>query len=307
VPTLRNCRAVHPPVHGRLSSPLPGQPPSRRHAAWWSNRARASLPILRDQPLPSTAESTVMDLVTLVAACALTVDPKLMHALIWQQSGGEPWSFSVLGERQPQVYRSAREVVHEAHFACPTGVPIRVGLTGLATDSASATLAMFMPCLNISTAARRITQLVDRCKTVPRFMANPVRCAIAAYRGSWDHPTTSWRMPYRRRSRRATRRTSTCQTRRTTDRVTLRLRLLSPVSTLSTTSPVTPDDQQQGWSSALFPAKSHQFDRLSTSTNTIGRGADRLQESRELIAHPTTPGLRDDGLLVRRLPKRRPQ
>ena len=50
-----------------------------------------------------------MDLVALVAACALAVDPKLMHALIWHQSGGEPWSFSVPGERQPQVYRSARE------------------------------------------------------------------------------------------------------------------------------------------------------------------------------------------------------
>ena len=36
-----------------------------------------------------------MDLITLVATCALTVDPKLMHALVWHQSGGEPWSFSV--------------------------------------------------------------------------------------------------------------------------------------------------------------------------------------------------------------------
>ena len=75
-----------------------------------------------------------MDLVTLVAACALTVDPKLMHALIWHQSGGEPWSFSVTGERQPQVYRSAREAVREAQTAVPQGVPIRVGLTGLAAE-----------------------------------------------------------------------------------------------------------------------------------------------------------------------------
>ena len=28
-----------------------------------------------------------MDLVTLIAACALTVEPKVMHALIWEQSG----------------------------------------------------------------------------------------------------------------------------------------------------------------------------------------------------------------------------
>ena len=36
-----------------------------------------------------------MDLVTLVTACSLAVDPKIMHALIWHQSGGEPWSFTV--------------------------------------------------------------------------------------------------------------------------------------------------------------------------------------------------------------------
>jgi hypothetical protein len=36
-----------------------------------------------------------MDLVTLVTACALGVEPKLMHALVWHQSGGEPWAASV--------------------------------------------------------------------------------------------------------------------------------------------------------------------------------------------------------------------
>jgi hypothetical protein len=131
---------------------------------------------------------TVMDLVTLVATCAFMVDPKLIHALIWHQSGGEPWSFSVAGERQPQVYRSALEAVREARTAVPQAVPIRIGLTGLAAESTSATGAMFMPCLNISMAARQITQLVDRCRTVPSFKADPVHCAIAAYRGSWDHP-----------------------------------------------------------------------------------------------------------------------
>jgi hypothetical protein len=102
-----------------------------------------------------------MDLIAIVAACALTVDPKLMHALIWHQSGGEPWSFSVAGERQPQVYRSAREAVIEAHRSALTGPPIRMGLTGLGVDSAAATLAMLMPCPNISIAARQITQLSD--------------------------------------------------------------------------------------------------------------------------------------------------
>src|ERR1700676_4973204 len=100
-----------------------------------------------------------MDLVAVVAACALAVDPKLMHALIWHQSGGEAWSFSVAGERQPQVYRSALEAAREPQTALPQGLPIRIGLTGLAAESTLATEAMFTPCLNISMAARQITQL----------------------------------------------------------------------------------------------------------------------------------------------------
>src|SRR5579859_4693346 len=113
-----------------------------------------------------------MDLVTLVAACALAVDPKLMHALIWHQSGGEPWSFSVPGERQPEVYRSPREAVVEVHRSAPAGLPIRIGLTGLAVDAETATLAMFMPCPNISIAAQQIDQLMERCKVTARFTAN---------------------------------------------------------------------------------------------------------------------------------------
>jgi len=76
----------------------------------------------------------VMDLVTLVTACAFTVDPKIMHALIWHRSGGEPWSFTVPGERQPQVYRTVVDAVRAAHATYPDDVAIRVGLTGLSGD-----------------------------------------------------------------------------------------------------------------------------------------------------------------------------
>jgi hypothetical protein len=248
-----------------------------------------------------------MDLVALVTACALAVDPKLMHALIWHQSGGEPWSFSVPGERQPQVYRSTPKAAHEARTALPAGVPIRVGLTGLAADPTTATAATFTPCLNISMAARQIAQLVDRCKTVPAFRADPIHCAIAAYRGAWDHPDNKFAdavqtsmvkgdapnfdMPgdgYLASGDAAPEVARTGQRTFTTPAVTL-------------------DDQQQAWSSALFPARSQQFGRLSTSKSSNGPDADRLQESSEFSAHPMTPGLRDDSLFVRRLPERRPQ
>jgi hypothetical protein len=179
-----------------------------------------------------------MDLVTLVAACALTVDPKLMHALIWHQSGGEPWSFSLSGERQPQVYPSAQEAIREARTAHAEGVLIRVGLTGLATDSRSATLAMLTPCANISIAARQITQLVDRCKTVPSFKVDPLHCAIAAYRGSWDRPDNKFADAVATSAANGDAPTSTCRTALMSDQASWCLRPALLVSTLPRRPPV---------------------------------------------------------------------
>jgi hypothetical protein len=248
-----------------------------------------------------------MDLVALVAACALAVDPKLMHALIWHQSGGEPWSFSVPGERQPPVYRSAREAVHEAQAALPGSILIRVGLTGLAAHPTTATVAMFTPCQNISMAARQIAQLVDRCKTVPALSTGPIHCAIAAYRGSWEHPDNTFADAVKASVAKG-------------DAPNFDMPNDSYVASGDTAAeaalagqgavtapPHTADDQQQGWSSALFPARSQQFGRLSTSKSSNGPDAVRLQESSEFIAHPTTPGLREESLFVRRLPEGRPQ
>ena len=97
-----------------------------------------------------------MDLVTLIAACALSVEPKVMHALIWEQSGGEPWSFSVPGESLPRVLPTIQDAVREARAAPANAGRIRVGLTGLSTDSRSVTAVLFTPCPNITLAARRI-------------------------------------------------------------------------------------------------------------------------------------------------------
>src|SRR6266481_2194522 len=133
-----------------------------------------------------------MDLVTLVTACALTVEPKIMHALIWHQSGGEPWSFTVPGERQPQVYRTVRDAVRAARDTQSRDTTIRVGLTGLSADPRSATAAMFAPCPNIAIAARQIELLRERCKTSARFKDDPIYCAIAVYHGSWEHPDSAF-------------------------------------------------------------------------------------------------------------------
>jgi hypothetical protein len=248
-----------------------------------------------------------MDLVTLVATCAFMVDPKLMHALIWHQSGGEPWSFSLSGDRQPLVFRSAREAVREAQKAVPEGVLIRVGLTGLTAESTSVTEAMFMPCPDISMAARQITLLVERCKTVPSFKADPVHCAIAAYRGSWDRPDNKSAHAVATSAENGD--APIFDMPDSTDVGSVELVPEAHVAGqhASKASPGGPDDQQRGWSSALFPPRSKPFGRVSTRASSNTPDADRLQASSELSAPATTARSPDDGLFVRRLPERRPQ
>ena len=84
-----------------------------------------------------------MDLVTLVTACALAVDPKLMHALVWHQSGGEPWAVSVQGERSPRVYAGMDDAIREAR-ASPIGSVVRVGLAGLSVPPSRVTASVLL-------------------------------------------------------------------------------------------------------------------------------------------------------------------
>jgi len=92
------------------------------------------------------------------------------------------------GHSRCRSNQSAREAIVEAHRSASTSLPIRIGLTGLVVNSGAATLAMLMPCANISIAARQITQLSERCQAVPRLTANPIHCSIAAYHESWVRP-----------------------------------------------------------------------------------------------------------------------
>lgn len=129
-----------------------------------------------------------MDLTTLITACALTVDPKIMHAVIWHQSGGEPWVFSVSGRRQPLILRSMEEAVAAARGIHPDDAAIRIGLAGLPATPRSVTEKMFTPCSNITSAARQITQFAELCSASTHSKGNPTHCAVAAYHGSWERP-----------------------------------------------------------------------------------------------------------------------
>ena len=128
-----------------------------------------------------------MDLLTLVTACSLTVDPKLMHALIWHQSGGEPWTIAVQGEPSPRVYPGMQDAIREAR-SIPAGNAVRVGLAGLQVPASKVAASVLLPCRNVAMAAVQIAKHGSRCKAHPHLKSDPSFCAVAVYRGSWDHP-----------------------------------------------------------------------------------------------------------------------
>lgn len=128
-----------------------------------------------------------MDLITLITACALGVDPKLMQALVWQQSGGEPWAVSVQGEPNPRIYQSMDDAIRDMHETS-THTIVRVGLAGVPTPAARISASVLLPCRNVAMAAVQISKNTIRCKTHPQLKDDPIFCAIAVYRGSWTHP-----------------------------------------------------------------------------------------------------------------------
>ena len=247
-----------------------------------------------------------MDLVTLVTACALAVEPKIMHALIWHQSGGEPWSFTVPGERQPQVYQTVREAIRAAHATDRDDITIRVGLTGLSTDPRSTTAAMFAPCPNITIAARQIAQFGERCKTSPRFKGDPIYCAIAAYHGAWDRPDNVFADAVRTSVEQGDAPDFEMPKDTGFDFANVESATPPAFHDTATAPPLAPDDRQRGWSSALFPAKSQQLGGPPTSNSASDPRAEDAQKSGAPNARSPNVTPHNDGLFVPRSTERRP-
>lgn len=135
----------------------------------------------------SAESANAMDLTTLIVACALGVDPKLMHALVWHQSGGEPWAISVPEESTPRVYRSMQDALRDVQ-AGPIREAVRVGLAGVSVTSSKVSASLLLPCRNVAMATVQIGRNALRCKAHPRLKADPMFCAIAVYRGTWEQP-----------------------------------------------------------------------------------------------------------------------
>jgi Transglycosylase SLT domain len=129
----------------------------------------------------------VLDLMSLITVCAIGIDPSIMHALVWHESAGDPWSFSVRGDVDRRTYRTLEDAVAAAK-TMPPGI-IRVGLAGLPVESLTLSTEIFMPCANLAAATRELGRDIQRCGSGPSVLKpDVIWCAIAAYRGSWEHP-----------------------------------------------------------------------------------------------------------------------
>lgn len=246
-----------------------------------------------------------MDLATLITACALSVEPKVMHALIWEQSRGEPWSFSVPGESRPHVLPTAQDAIREARSTRPEGGRIRVGLTGLSTDPRSVTAVLFAPCPNITLAARQLTRLVERCKTASK--AGPIYCAIAAYRGLWDRPDTRFADAVRATVEKGNPPNFDMPKDAYFDATDIASHTPMPGPHAALTTPEsTRDDRARGWSSALFTARPTGPDSRSVDVQSGDRPAEEPRSARPAAAAPPTSKAPVDTLFVPRSSERRP-
>lgn len=239
-----------------------------------------------------------MDLVTLVTACVLIVDPKLMHALVWHQSGAEPWAVLVQGEANPRVYQNMQDAIREARSRSIRGT-LRVGLAGVPVQASRVSAVVFQPCRNVAMASLQISRNVDHCKTHPRLKGDPIHCAVAVYRGSWEQPDVTFAA-----------KVMATVTKRDAPNFDLPTNTSTEVFDTADELPADrkPDvvditttfsEQARSWSSALFPQKAK---ALNTHSNDDQRASPAKPEtpSNSPTASPPDKNAHDRSLFVRR-------
>jgi hypothetical protein len=248
-----------------------------------------------------------MDLVTLVTACALSVEPKLMHALIWHQSGGELWAVAVQNEPMPRIYSTMHEAISEAHSISIANDTVRVGLTGLAVSPLKANAAIFMPCRNVAIAAQRIARLADRCKTHPRLKADPNFCAVAVYRGSWQRPDVKFAEAVAATVAKGDAPNFDMPKDTNIELLDIGSETPPPADDSLLWSRSASEERDRGWSSALFPSNPQQSANEPNNAPNDRPAAEQLPPSRVSNAHPSTANAPIDRLFVPTSSVRKPQ
>lgn len=240
-----------------------------------------------------------MDLVTLVTACTLAVDPKLMHALIWHQSGGEPWAISVQSEPNPRIYSSMDLAIREARTE--SRAVLRVGLAGLSMPPSKVTASVLLPCRNVAMAAAQIAKHASRCKTHPRLKADPTFCAVAVYRGSWEQPDLKFATDVATSVAKGDAPNFDMPRGTSTEIFDTAGDAQSDLETpiVNITSEFA--EQARGWSSALFPAKSKPSAEQSERTTTAAPPAAEPPSPGSPAPFPFKSNPQDRELFVRRV------
>ena len=241
-----------------------------------------------------------MDLLTLVTACALTVDPKLMHALVWHHSGGEPWAISVQGEANPRVYPNMRDAIRETREQAANNV-VRVGLAGVPVQPTKVSASVLLPCRNVATAAVQLTKLAARCKAHPRLKIDPNLCAVAAFRGSWDRPDIKFATEVAATAAKGDAPNFDMPRGTSTEIFDTADDAPSDAGTLVVDITTTFADQARGWSSALFPTKSKPPTEESVHIPTAAPPAPEPPSLGSSATSPFRSNRQDRDLFVRRI------
>ena len=246
-----------------------------------------------------------MDLLTLVTACALTVDPKLMHALVWHHSGGELWAISMPGEANPRVYRNMRDAIRETRELSVDSI-VRVGLAGVSVSPSRVSASVLLPCRNVAMAASQLTKLATRCKAHPRFKTDPNLCAVAAYRGSWDRPDVKFATDVAATAAKGDAPNFDMPRGTSTEIFDTADDAPSDTGTPIVDITTTFADQARSWSSALFPTKSKPPTEGSEHIPTAAPSAPEPPSSGSSATSPFKSNPQDRDLFVRRIGTGRP-
>lgn len=246
-----------------------------------------------------------MDLVTLVTACALGVDPKLMHALVWHQSGGEPWAIAVQGEANPRVYPSMHDAIGEARQL--SGVDVaRVGLAGLPALASKVSASVLLPCRNVAMAATQIARHASRCKTHPQLKADPSLCSVAVYRDSWERPDITFAADVAATVRKGDAPNFDMPRGTRTEIFDVAGDHETHAEPFAIDITSTFAEQARGWSSALFPTKSKPAAEQPERSATAAPPAAEPALSPPPVAFPFKGNPRDRDLFVRHIGTERP-
>jgi hypothetical protein len=247
-----------------------------------------------------------MDLVTLVTACALAVDPKLMHALVWHQSGGEPWAIVVQGEPNPRVYPSMQDAIRETRETSSSNI-VRVGFAGVPVAPLKLSASVLMPCRNVAMAAVQISKLTGRCKSHPRLKTDPILCSVAVYRGSWERPDLKFATDVSASVAKGD--APNFDMPRGTSTEIFDTADDPPSGTGTPVVDITSAfaEQTRGWSSALFPPKSKTSTSEPESSTAVRSPSAEPPSSSSPAALPSQSNPQERDLFVRRAGSERPR